>query len=136
MWRSQGVIEAYVYVPTSQKPELYLQPGYVNNDEYGESIWRGVFKVKKGEWNNIELYVKLNDKNQFNGHMGLTVNDESMIFNNISWCKKDMKINGLMMHTFFGGSDDSWATPTEQTAYFKDFTTITSKTTNKRLMMM
>ncbi len=40
--------------------------------------------------------------------------------NNISTMKY---INGLMMHTFFGGNDITWATPVEQSIMFKDFQT-------------
>jgi hypothetical protein len=35
--------------------------------------------------------------------------------------KDDTKIYGIMAQTFFGGSDQSWASPKDQWAWFKDW---------------
>jgi hypothetical protein len=124
MWRTEGAAEAYLYLPHQPNQSFYEQKGYVNNDQYGESLWRGQFNFQTGVWNNVTLYIGVNTPNTANGLIRLTINNTTQEMNNIVWINsnKQQKVNGIMMHTFFGGNDVSWATPIEQNIYFRGFT--------------
>lgn len=123
MWRAGGAAEAYLYLPRQPNTTFYEQKGYIYNDQYGESLWRGYLTFELGIWNNVTLFVKVNTPNKTNGIIRLTINNITQEVNNVVWINsnKQQAVNGLMMHTFFGGNDATWATPTEQNVYFKNF---------------
>lgn len=123
MWRANGEAEAYLYLPRQPNKTFYEQKGYVYNGQFGESLWRGQFTFETNAWNNVTLYIKVNTPNEANGVIGLTINNISQHIDNVLWIKnnKQQNVNGVMMHTFFGGNDESWATPVEQNVYFKNF---------------
>jgi hypothetical protein len=121
MWRENGNAEAYVYTPVKQNAGYYAVPGYVYNDQFGDSLWRGQFQFKTGVWNNITLSTVLNDKSQSNGIISLTINNTTMTYNSIVWRLGNENINGLIMQSFFGGSDKTWSTPTNQYIDFGGF---------------
>lgn len=128
MWRENGDLEAYLYTQAKQNVQFYNQSGLVDNNEYGTSLWRGMFTLQPNSWNTITLKASINsDKDVFNGHIGLTVNNVTKTFNEMNWGNPNINIEGLMMHTFFGGSDATWATPVDQHLYFKDFNITTIK---------
>jgi hypothetical protein len=125
MWRESGDAEAYLYVG-KQTQEFYRLPGYVYNDVYGESIGRGFVSFIAGEWNNVTMHIKLNTVGVTDGLLELSINNKTFTYKNMTWRNDDNeKINGVMMNSFFGGSDVSWATPTEQIVYFANFTVTT-----------
>lgn len=125
MWRTNGSAEAYIYLPKQPNKAIYNQPGYVYNDGYGESLWRDEFLLQTNVWNLITLTAKMNTLGYTNGALGLAVNDKKKDLDGIIWMNTNATtqqyINGIMMHTFFGGNDISWATPMEQKIFFKDF---------------
>lgn len=123
MWRANGVAEAYLYIPTQTTKELYNQPGYVYNDQHGDSLWRGQFKFQTSTWNMVTLTAKINTIGSADGTLGLTINNDARTLSSIIWANTatHQYINGLMMHSFFGGNDTTWASPIEQNIYFKDF---------------
>lgn len=123
MWREGGAAEAYVYLPRQPNITMYQQPGYINNGPYGESLWRGQFAFRTDVWNNITLLLKVNTPGKADGIIALTINNITQRTDGVLWIddKKQYKVSGLMMHTFFGGSDASWATPMEQNIYFRNF---------------
>ena len=122
MWRPKGKAEAYLYV-SKQTHEFKNLPGYFNNEPYGESIYRGFTSFVLGEWNDIIMRVKLNTVGQNNGILQLSINGKTVTYDKMVWRNTpDMLINGIAMHSFFGGSDKSWATPTQQSIYFSKFT--------------
>jgi hypothetical protein len=63
----------------------------------------------------------LNDIGANNGLLSIAINNVSMSYGDMIWREENLMINGLMMHTFFGGNDPSWATPKVQQVRFKDF---------------
>jgi hypothetical protein len=122
MWREKGELEAYLYIPQEQHEDFASQPGVVLNKEYGASLWRGVFQAVPRVWNNVTMKIVMNTKSDLHdGLLSLTINNTTMAYEKLNWGVPDLNIQGLMMHTFFGGSDNSWATPSDQYAYFKDF---------------
>jgi hypothetical protein len=125
MWRSKGEAEAYLYIG-SQIKEFYQLQGYRYNDMYGESVERGFSKFKSGEWNTVIMHIKLNNIGQNDGILELTVNENTFTFTKMNWRDNSTEtINGIMMNSFFGGSDVTWATPIEQKIYFRDFVVYT-----------
>jgi len=58
-----------------------------------------------------------------NGNIWLYYNDIQAIFQPNLQLRSDTTVlaNGLFFSTFFGGSDDSWASPVDQHAYFRNF---------------
>jgi hypothetical protein len=94
----------------------------ITNNEYGVSLWRGRFNITAGSWTNISLVVVMNTAtDKYDGVISLTVNNITTTFDQMYWGDSHLDIAGLMMHTFFGGSDSSWATTTDQTVSFKNF---------------
>jgi hypothetical protein len=120
MWRTNGQAESYLYVP-QQLTKFYNKTIHVNNNDFGDSLWRGVFQFHKSSWNNISIGIKLNDIGANNGLLSIAINNVSMSYGDMIWREENLMINGLMMHTFFGGNDPSWATPKVQQVRFKDF---------------
>lgn len=121
MWRKDGLAEAYLYVNT-QLPEFYQLPGYFNNKPYGESMYRGFTKFVANVWNTVILRIKLNTVGENNGILQLSINNRTLTYDKMNWRNSEnTTINGILMHSFFGGSDDSWATPKEQKVYFSKF---------------
>lgn len=122
MWRQNGLAEAYLYV-NPQTPEFYKLPGYFNNKPYGESMYRGFAKFVLGDWNTVVLRVKLNTVGQNDGVLQISINNRTLTYDKMNWRTKDsVSINGILMQSFFGGSGESWATPTEQNILFSKFT--------------
>jgi len=120
-WRPLGDAEVYLYVPSNQAAPYYEQPGYVTNFPYGDSLWRGSFHFKKCVWNDVKIYIKMNDRDRQNGMLRVKVNNVTMTFPMMTWTRNPSHmINGIMMDTFFGGSDKSWATPNLTFTYFRN----------------
>ena len=126
MWRADGAGEIYNYLP----PAAYSNENYCNyppfslcDAKFGESIGRGAFTWATGQWTTVAIRLKLNDAGQSNGEQELFVNGNSVIsLNNLLIAANGAtKIYGIMAQTFFGGSDSSWASPVDQSAYFKDW---------------
>jgi hypothetical protein len=127
MWRAGGALEAYIYTPTNQSPNFMNETQSISNNEYGLSVWRGKAFAVAGQWTNITITAVINSSNGTpDGVIGLTINNLTLSSNKINWGNNVFNIEGLMMHTFFGGSDTTWATPSEQTVFFKDFIVDTS----------
>lgn len=128
-WRANGGAEAYLYVG-EQTRDFKREKGYAANGNLGESMWRGFLNFHKdGSWNNITLYVKTNTDVNYDGVLTVSLNDRIFTFGNLRWALTDdtRSINGIMMQTFFGGSDASWSTPVEQQVEFRNFVLNTPK---------
>lgn len=110
MWRSKGDGEIYAYLPDTTAP-------------WGNSIGRGKFRFETGKWYSLEQEVQLNTPGQNNGEVGLWVNGQLAIeqrglrFRDVP----QLKIEGIIFSTFFGGNDASWATPVTTYIDFADF---------------
>jgi len=119
MWRKNGMGEVYTYIPTPNG--LCSQPGIVCNSDFGISIQQGSFGFISGQWNQITLLVHLNDPpNVANGNVQLFYNDlQAIDQQNLQICSSSsVSANGLYFSTFFGGSDNTWATPKMVHSYY------------------
>jgi hypothetical protein len=122
MWRSNGMAEAYLYVDP-QESAFYTLPGYYDNAPFGHSIYRGFGVFEAMTWNSVIMYIKLNTVDQYDGVLSLNINNRVFTFTSMKWRNSEAElINGIMMHSFFGGSDITWATPAEQHIYFTNMT--------------
>ena len=100
MWRRNGDGEVYAYLPGSE-------------NKWGTSIGRGNWRFEPGRWYMLEQAVILNSPGKNDGEIRLWVNEKLVIeqkklrFRDVS----QLKLDGIMFSTFFGGNDQSWATP-------------------------
>ena len=109
MWRRSGVGEVYAYLATSRG--------------MGTSIGRGSWRFRPGEWHLIEQEVVLNDPGRRDGRIRVWLDEREVLSQaDVEFrTANELKIEGVFFSTFFGGSDASWATPTDTTIDFADF---------------
>ncbi|MEW7278310.1 polysaccharide lyase [Aquimarina sp. 2201CG1-2-11] len=134
MWRKDGLLEFYNHFET--RPtwngwrasvnwsllDPYEEPGGPQPDQA---------KLKKGTWNHIEVYHKLNTPGKRDGIMRGWLNGKLAIdiTNNEDYRQNgqsDIGINNIYLSTFFGGSSNDYKPTKDLYAYFDDF--IVSKT--------
>lgn len=111
MWRTDGMGEAYVYMPSSK--------------QWGSSLGRGNFMFKRGEWQCIEQEVRMNTPHQTDGVLR-TWSDGTLAYESTEMLYRTvhtLKIEGVFFSTFFGGGDPSWAPPHDTHADFARFAT-------------
>ncbi|MBQ4819518.1 polysaccharide lyase [Aquimarina sp. MMG016] len=134
MWRYDGLLEFYNHFNTRPSwdgwrasvnwslIEPYEEPGGPQPDQV---------KLKKGAWNHIEVYHKLNTPGQNDGIMRGWLNGELAIdiIDNSDYRQNgegDIGMNNIYLSTFFGGSSDDYKPTKDLYAYFDNF--IVSKT--------
>ncbi|KAG6901269.1 hypothetical protein C0995_014358 [Termitomyces sp. Mi166 len=127
MWRPKSAGELYTYLPlTAANSSLLINvpPESKANNDYGFSVGRGSFHldIAVGRWVSIAFRVKLNTPGHHNGEIQLWVDGESVMdIKGLSVCDaENAKIKGMHFQTFFGGHDESWASPKDQRAWFAD----------------
>lgn len=110
MWREDGQGELYEYVAGMQ-------------EEYGQSVGRGMWVFTTGEWVTIEQEIILNDPGKENGVARVWINSEPILeHHSINYrTRSHIFVDGLMFSSFFGGNGEEWRTPRDQTADFADF---------------
>ncbi|KAG6880321.1 hypothetical protein C0992_011070 [Termitomyces sp. T32_za158] len=121
MWREDGEGEVYAYIPTPNN--LCSSDGVICNPDFGTSLQRGAFGFVSNQWNRITLLVRLNNPpNVANGNVQLYYNDLKAIDQQNLQIRSSSSVNanGLFFSTFFGGSDDSWETPTTTHTYYRN----------------
>ncbi|KAK9765872.1 hypothetical protein K7432_005456 [Basidiobolus ranarum] len=119
MWRANGVGEIYNYIPP-QGDGFCEQQNIVCDDAYGISLGRN-FKFSRS-WNQIHLFVQMNDIDQNNGSVELYLN-HTLVYKSdtlIYRSSDKLGINSMMFSTFFGGSEPRFATPVDTEAYFRN----------------
>ncbi|KAI8591898.1 hypothetical protein BDZ88DRAFT_410048 [Geranomyces variabilis] len=123
MFRKNGAGEIYLYVDaTAQVPDFCsIPPLTVCNGAYGNSIGRGSFTWATGKWQSVLQRITLNTPGKNDGRVQVFYNGQSVVdFDQVSWRGEDsVGFIGVEFETFFGGADSSWATPTDQSVYFK-----------------
>jgi hypothetical protein len=99
MWRRNGDGEVYAYLPTSR--------------DRGTSLGRGNWRFQEGKWYLVEQSVTLNTPGKSNGSIRLWINEQLVVEDhNLTFrTTRELKIEGILFSTFFGGNDLSWATP-------------------------
>jgi hypothetical protein len=99
MWRRNGDGEVYAYLPTSR--------------DRGTSVGMGNWRFQKGKWYLVEQSVALNTPGKTNGSIRLWINKQLVVEDpNLTFrTTAELRIEGILFSTFFGGNDLSWATP-------------------------
>jgi hypothetical protein len=142
MWRRDGAGEMYTYLPPGlkgNKKVCTVKPFSECNSKYGASVGRGSFHFPSGKWTTVSERIKLNDVGKNNGELELFVNGESVIDVKGLTLRNSAvgRMRGIQMQSFFGGMlfclffvigscvdlghDRTWASPKDQSVYFKDF---------------
>ncbi|QJQ95278.1 MULTISPECIES: polysaccharide lyase [Halomonadaceae] len=110
MWREDGDGELYEYV--------------VNQDEeYGASVGRGLWRFETGRWVTIEQEIVLNDPDRKNGVARVWIDGEPILEQQgiVYRTTDSLHIDGVMFSTFFGGHGEEWRTPYDQSVDFAGF---------------
>ncbi|RCH87243.1 hypothetical protein CU098_008906 [Rhizopus stolonifer] len=124
MWRHKGEGEIYAYLPSSaQRLSLCDNKANICNPDYGYSLGRGSFKFATGKWTTVRQTLTMNTPGKKNGSLSLYINGKRVINekNLVFRINSTGRVVGIMFHTFFGGSDNSWKTSRNQYSYFKNF---------------
>jgi len=123
MWRKGGSGEVYAYIQKSN--DLCDRSDVGCNEDFGISIDRKSFTFATGVWQRLSLLVQLNNPpNVANGNIQFFYNDQHVLSQDGLQIRTadNLTINGLFFSTFFGGADDSFATPKDVHAYFRNIT--------------
>lgn len=109
MWRRNGDGEVYAYLPTST--------------EHGTSLGRGNWQFQPGNWHFIEQEVILNQPGKNDGRIRVWFDGKQVLEQNELNFRttNNLKIEGILFSTFFGGGDSSWATPKDVYVDFANF---------------
>jgi len=109
MWRATGSGELYAYMPDSQ--------------EWGTSLGRDNWQFKRGTWQLVEHQLVLNNPGSSNGIVRVWIDGELVLEQKELLFRTTtvLKIDGIFFSTFFGGNDNTWATPFDTYADFDDF---------------
>jgi hypothetical protein len=125
MFRSKGAGELYVYADQSKQVSALctIPPLTVCNPSFGISAGRGSFSFTPGKWNRLTQRIVLNTAGKNDGAFAVWLDGKlAMNFSQMFWrAQSDMSFVGIDFQTFFGGGDSSWATPTEQFTYYRNF---------------
>ncbi|MEL2053354.1 polysaccharide lyase [Klebsiella pneumoniae] len=111
LWVENGMGKVYAYLPQEDKKQ-----------KWGVGLSGLPWFYPRGEWQNITLKVKLNTVNFQNGIVKLWVNNKLVIDRRDVLFRKtpNLKIDGVLFSTFFGGNNPSFAPKELQYLDFKD----------------
>ncbi|MFL1897193.1 polysaccharide lyase [Aquimarina sp. 2-A2] len=110
----------------TNNPYLIVYPYFPNRENNCGGNIRFKDNLKKDQWYTIKQYIKLNTPGQNNGVLKMWVDGELLLNQNTIQYrlsgKGNVKINGVVMHTYRGGKADDpvWWSPTTDYAYFDD----------------
>jgi hypothetical protein len=113
----------YAYVPADPNSSFCKDSQVLCNDQYGKSIGRGQIYFQPGVWTRLDVAMELNEPaGNSNGTLQVYQNGElSVHMTNVPYRSTGMVgFQGLLFSSFFGGSDSSYATPVDQSVYFKN----------------
>lgn len=109
IWKERGAGSVYAYLPTSET--------------WGTAIGQGSWRFEVGQWHSLEQLVQLNTPGNADGVVNiwydqrLVHSETGLMFRSTA----DLKIDGLLFSTFFGGNNASFATPVDTHIQFRDF---------------
>lgn len=99
VWAADGYINPYVYHKD--------QPG-----KYGDSLGgKNLVKLSRGEWYNLEIFVKVNTEDNFNGKLTIKLNGREVFYKNDLRFATELGahyVNSLGFHIFRGGSSQDY----------------------------
>jgi hypothetical protein len=123
MWRQNGRLVVYAYVPPSGN-------GKWGSETWGQDIDSG-FEAKTGEWICVEQYVNVGDAGKDNGRLKVWIDGKECI--NITdmrfWNEGNDagKIGGIYFSTFHGGNTKDWGPDNDSYILFDGFAASTNR---------
>jgi len=138
MWRVLEDVPtavAYIYIPNEvagqpykgEDSKVYAVQGpafgkILHWTPGGDDLFRDAgMALEASGWNEVTLTVKLNDPGKKNGVIRVRVNGVEASFDSMIWrTDASLKINQLILNAWFGGSSEDYASPSNQSAEFKD----------------
>jgi hypothetical protein len=78
-------------------------------------------QIKKGQWNDMEMFMKLNTPGKYDGVIEATINGATVRFDKVRYRYDEAKINGIQMGTFFGGGTKAYAPSRDLKTWWADF---------------
>lgn len=89
----------------------------------GVTVWykNDELALKKGQWNTVDMFLRLNTPGKYDGVMELTVNGVKKRLDTVRYRYDSAKINSFHLSTFFGGSTTKFAPPQDTTVWFADY---------------
>lgn len=102
-----------------QSPELQS----VSVIQSGVHVWHDNtdLALKKGQWNDIDMFMKLNTPGKYDGVMELTVNGVTKRLDSVRYRYDNATINAFHLSTFFGGGTKKFAPPEDTAVWFADY---------------
>lgn len=117
MWRENGKLVVYAYVPPSK------------NQKYGSETWGQDidcdFTAEPGQWICIEQFVNVGTQNKDDGQLKIWINGslkidiDDMHFRDVE--NTNGLIGGFYFSTFHGGNTDEWGPLNDSFAQFDNF---------------
>lgn len=102
------------------QPYVYYrdQPGEFG-DTFGAS-YPSSGSISKGTTYHVHMYIKSNTGSNTNGHVQIVINGTVLLDRDIRWTTNDGKrlVRNLTFHTFRGGSQSYWQSPTDGYIYY------------------
>lgn len=102
------------------QPYIYYrdQPGEYGNT-FGKS-YPSSGSITRGTTYHVHLYIKSNTGSNTDGRAQIIINGTTVLDTNIRWTTNDSKrlIRQMSFHTFRGGSQDYWMSPTDGYIYY------------------
>ena len=141
MWRDDGeggaIAVGYLYLAIPggtdaayKKQTLAYKNVTEQKGDTGHEVWGvkngGDFVLKRGRWNTVVIRVKLNSPGKNDGVLEMTVNGKQRKVPVQYRADAAVKANHVLFVSFFGGSDDSWDSPINTYAKFKNVNLITN----------
>lgn len=115
MWRDNGRVTQYVYHPDQPEASGENMPWDDGNE--------GLRFFTPGVWHKVQHHIVMNTAGRFDGLIKGYLDGRLAFYrNNLRF--RDVEsfgIDTLYFSTFFGGSDDTWATTKDETIWFDDF---------------
>jgi hypothetical protein len=126
MFRENGDGELYPTLRNDLQPPSFCGfPGSKcgnGDDSIGGTIGRGAWRFAKGIWTQLCQRITMNDDGMNNGRIQMLVDGKVKIdLRDLYVADYDISINGFIVHSFFGGNDPIYASPKNQSSYFRHF---------------
>lgn len=78
-------------------------------------------RLHKGQWNSLEMFMRLNTPGKYDGVLGVTVNGVSKQIASVRYRYDNAKINRVLIGPFFGGSTQDYAPVRDTKLWYADF---------------
>jgi len=123
MWRREGDGEVYAYIPNEQVDGFCDEPDVHCNYDYGHSLGRGAWRFEVGVDHLISQTVSLNTPGNMDGSVTVMLNGNEVYRREQLNIRQSSEVDllGIMLQSFYGGSDSSWAPSYDTYTYFRNF---------------